>query len=269
MAAHYAREKQVFGEATPYYGWLYPPLFLLVVTPLATMPYAPALLVRQASGLAMYLAAIGTILRGMRRNDATIRRTWLLSAIAFPAVFVNLGHGQNGFLTAGLLGAALIAMPSRPAMAGVLFGLLAYKPQFALVIPIALLAAGQWRTVAAACLTVAALVLISSLAFGIDIWSAFAASAETSRKLLLEQGVILAPAIAFMICAGCGTGFRDYEISVLAACWVVPLVARSLAAATDLPFGLIAILALYGITMRRVLTDRTKAAVAAPRLVQA
>ena len=28
MAAHYAREQQIFGAATPYYGWLYPPIFL-------------------------------------------------------------------------------------------------------------------------------------------------------------------------------------------------------------------------------------------------
>jgi len=31
MAAHYARERQIFGEATPYYGWLYPPIFLFAV----------------------------------------------------------------------------------------------------------------------------------------------------------------------------------------------------------------------------------------------
>jgi len=43
MAAHHAREQQIFGAAVPYYGWLYPPLFLLVVTPLAVLPYPAAL----------------------------------------------------------------------------------------------------------------------------------------------------------------------------------------------------------------------------------
>src|SRR5436305_9337080 len=33
MAAHYAREQQIFGPSTPYYGWLYPPIFLLIATP--------------------------------------------------------------------------------------------------------------------------------------------------------------------------------------------------------------------------------------------
>jgi len=188
MAAHYARERQIFGAATPYYGWLYPPLFLLVVTPLALLPYPLALLLWQGATFALYLAVIGAILRRLRRDDATVARLWLPAAAAFPAAFINLGHGQNGFLTAGLLGAALITLPRRPVLAGVLFGLLAYKPQFGLLIPVALLAAGQWRTILAAGVTVTTLAIASAAAFGTDIWWLFAASSETSRKLLLEEG---------------------------------------------------------------------------------
>lgn len=112
----------------------------------------------------------------------------LLATAAFPAVFINLGHGQNGFLTAALLGGALIALPRRPVLAGVLLGLLAYKPQFGLVIPVALLAAGQWRSIGAAAMTVAALTLGTVAIFGPDIWTAFAASTELSRKMLLQDG---------------------------------------------------------------------------------
>ena len=71
----------------------------------------------------------------------------LLLALAFPAVLVNLGHGQNGFLTAALLGGALVVLDRRPIVAGILFGLLVYKPQFGLMIPLALVAGGHWRTV--------------------------------------------------------------------------------------------------------------------------
>ncbi len=188
MAAHHAREQQIFGAATPYYGWLYPPLFLLVVTPLALLPYPLALLVWQGATFALYLAVIGAILRPLRRDDATVAGLWLQVAAAFPAAFINLGHGQNGFLTAGLLGAALVALPRRPLLSGVLFGLLAYKPQFGLLIPAALLAAGQWRAILAAGVTVTALAIASAAAFGTDIWWLFAASTGTSRKLLLEEG---------------------------------------------------------------------------------
>jgi hypothetical protein len=117
-----------------------------------------------------------------------IARVGLLAAAAFPAVFINLGHGQNGFLTAGLLGAALWVLPRRPVLSGILFGLLAYKPQFGLLIPFALLAGGQWRSMIAAGLTVIALAAATTLAFGSGIWWVFAASTEVARKLLLEQG---------------------------------------------------------------------------------
>jgi alpha-1,2-mannosyltransferase len=187
MAAHYARERQIFGDATPYYGWLYPPFFLFVVAPLALLPYPVALAVWQGASFALYLAVIAAILRPIR-NDGTIARLWLLAAAAFPAVFVNLGHGQNGFLTAGLFGAALATLAPRPLLSGFLFGLLAYKPQFGLLIPIALLAGGHWRTFLGAGITVIALACAATLAFGPEVWRAFAASTETSRTLLLEQG---------------------------------------------------------------------------------
>ena len=43
MAAHYIREQRLFGADTPYYGWLYPPNFLLVAAPLALLAYPDAL----------------------------------------------------------------------------------------------------------------------------------------------------------------------------------------------------------------------------------
>jgi alpha-1,2-mannosyltransferase len=190
VAAHYAREQQIFGAGTPYYAWFYPPLFLLIAAPLALMPYPLALAVWQAATLAFYLSVIGAILRSVRRLHPGLASIWVLPALAYPAVFINLGHGQNGLLTAGLFGAALLTLPARPLLSGVLFGCLAYKPQFALVIPIALIAAGRWRTVAAAALTVIALAMATSLAFGTDVWFAFLASMDASRRLLLEQGSV-------------------------------------------------------------------------------
>jgi alpha-1,2-mannosyltransferase len=341
MAAHYAREQQILGTATPYYGWLYPPIFLLLAAPLALMPYPVALAVWQISTLVLYLAVIGVVVGRMGKRGMTIGPTWLAVATGFPAVLINLGHGQNGFLTAGLFGAALLALPTRQFLAGALFGLLAYKPQFALVVPVALLAAGQWRAVIAAGITVMALVALTSLVFGVDLWLAFVASTETSRKLLLEQGnvgfeklqsvfaavrmwgggiplayaaqgiasaavlcgiawtwrsacdrdlksallvvatllasphvldydlVMLALAIAFTVSAGSAGGFRDYEISLLAAAWIVPLLARGIAGVTGIPLGLLVLLAFYGLILRRAVQDRAGFASRTYRIGQA
>ena len=180
MAAHYARQQQIFGARTPYYAWFYPPFLLFVAAPLALLPYPAALVIWQAATLAFYVGVIGAILQPIRQSRPDLGYLWVLLALAFPAVFINLGHGQNGLLTAALLGAALLTLARQPLLSGTLFGLLAYKPQFALVIPIALLASNRWRAIAAAAATIVALFVLSVAAFGTEIWYAFAASTEMS-----------------------------------------------------------------------------------------
>jgi len=113
---------------------------------------------------------------------------WLLLALAYPAVFINLGHGHNGLLTAALIAGALTQLDRRPLIAGILIGLLAYKPQFGLLIPLVLAVSGRWRVFVAASVTVAALALAVTLAFGVDVWTAFLASTKFTRSVVLEQG---------------------------------------------------------------------------------
>ena len=184
-ATQYARERAIFGPSTPFYGWHYPPYFLFVAAVLALMPYGLALFVWQAVTLGLYLLVIRAIVSSVR-GGATF--DWLLLALAFPAVLINVGHGHNGFLTAARLGGGLLCLDRRPLLAGVLFGLMAYKPQFGLLIPIALAAGGYWRTIFAAATTVALLTLAATLAFGVHVWHAFLVGAEFTRSVVLEQG---------------------------------------------------------------------------------
>ncbi|MBN8961044.1 MAG: DUF2029 domain-containing protein [Rhizobiales bacterium] len=235
FALHHAREQQIFGPATPYYAWLYPPIFFLIAAPLAWLPYPAAFAVWQFGTLALYLTVIGTILRGVR-TDPAVRRNWLLVATAFPAVLVNLGHGQNGFLSAALFGAALLALPRRPLLAGILFAALAYKPQFGIAIPFALLAAGRWRTIVAACLTVAGLIVVTAWLFGIESWSAFLASASVSRKTLLESGAVgfekLQSAFAIVRLWGGGVTLA-YTVQALVSCAVIASIVWCWRSASD------------------------------------
>ena len=178
----HAREREIFGVATPFYGWHYPPFFLFVAALLAVLPYLPALALWQGATLAFYLLCIRAIVGREKRN------LWLLLAIAYPAVFINLGHGHNGFLTAALMGFALVLLDRRPVVAGILFGLLAYKPQFGLLIPLVLIATERWKTFAAAAATVGMLALAATLAFGPQVWPAFFASTAFTREVVLEAG---------------------------------------------------------------------------------
>jgi hypothetical protein len=183
----YAREKEIFGKEVPFFGWLNPPFLLLLVAPLGALPYIPALVVWQALTLALYLGGIALLLR----NQSGVFREpglWLLIALAFPAVFVNFIHGQNGLLTAALFAGALAFLDERPMLAGVLFALLVYKPQFGIMIPLALVATGRWRTLGAAAVTVIMLAAIVTTLFGWSVWNSFLASMQFAREFILEQG---------------------------------------------------------------------------------
>lgn len=96
--------------------------------------------------------------------------------------------GQNGFVTAALLGGALVLLERRPVLAGVLIGLLSFKPHIGVLIPIGLIAGGHWRAIAAAALVVVALALASVVAFGLDAWEAFFHGLSAASQSTLEQG---------------------------------------------------------------------------------
>jgi alpha-1,2-mannosyltransferase len=181
-------ERRIFGSATPFYGWHYPPFFLLLATPLAKLPYAAALILWQGLSLLFYLGAIKLLLRKSAAPSLAEDRLWLPLALGFTAVFVNLIHGQNGFLTTALFAAGLAVLDERPIVAGILFGLLCYKPQFAAVIPLVLAATGRWRVFAAGAATVAVLAGLVTALFGFDIWPAFMQSLHFTRTVVLEQG---------------------------------------------------------------------------------
>lgn len=186
-ALQHAGEQAIFGADTPFYGWHYPPFFLFIAAALALMPYLPALAVWQGATLVLYLLTIHAILRRIH-TETDAERLWLLLTFAFPAVFINIGHGHNGFLTATLIGFALLHLDRKPAIAGILFGFLAYKPQFGVMIPLILIATGRWRAFAAATATVAALTLATTLIFGPRVWEAFFASTHFTRTVVLESG---------------------------------------------------------------------------------
>ncbi len=160
-ALQFEKEKSIFGTETPFYGWHYPPVFLALAATLALMPYLLSLIIWQAASFALYLWNILSIAKDRRA---------LLPALAFPAAFINLSHGQNGFLTAALIGGGLLLLDSSPIAAGILIGLLVYKPQFGLLIPLVLIASGRWRVFFAATVTALIVCAATYFAYGAETW---------------------------------------------------------------------------------------------------
>ncbi len=179
-AIHRDAEVAALGHDFPgNYGWHYPPTFLFVAAALATLPYLAALLGWLAVTLPLYLAAVRAIMG---------ERLGILIACAFPAVMWNMLVGQNGFLTAALIGFTLVCLDTRPVVAGVLLGLLTYKPQFGILFPILLVANGQWRVIVAASATTAVLVAVSAAAFGAAAWTAFFTWLPATGEIILGDG---------------------------------------------------------------------------------
>ncbi len=137
----------------------YPPHFLLLIAPLAWLDYAPAYLVWVLITAVMFVVGVA----GLRTKGVLV--------LLAPAATAAIIYGQTGMLAAGLLVGALRAVPTRPVLAGVLFGIASCKPQLGLLIPVALLALGQWRVILVASLTVLTLVLVTSSLWGVAIWS--------------------------------------------------------------------------------------------------
>jgi len=103
-------------------------------------------------------------------------------------VLWNLSVGQNGFLTAALIGGTLIFIDRRPLLAGVCLGLLTYKPQFGLLFPLVLLVDRHWQVLVAASITAAALAAASVLAFGVQSWEAFFAWMPVTSNAVFAEG---------------------------------------------------------------------------------
>src|SRR6185312_1412544 len=105
-----ALEQPLTGRGDLFYAWAYPPIALLLVAPLALLPYLWSLAAWLLFGLGVYLQALWRILpRGLA----------LAAGLAFPAVFITIAHGQNALLSAGLMGTGLALLSAQPVAAGI------------------------------------------------------------------------------------------------------------------------------------------------------
>jgi hypothetical protein len=145
-------------------GWWYPPLFLFVAAALACLPYATALNVFSDATLLLHAGIIAAISK---------RRQAFFLAAATPWGLFGMIHGQNQFLTASIIGAALLTLERRPALCGIILGLLSYKPQLGLLFPLALAFGGYWRAFGWACAGTAFWTVLSGIAFGFDTFGPF------------------------------------------------------------------------------------------------
>jgi hypothetical protein len=180
LASMVKAERAFMPASDKVFDWLYPPSFFLVVLPLGLMPYFVAYFVWIGATLTAYVAVFRRIVTGSVAM-------WCLAG--FSGIWVNGTQGQNGFLTAALAAAGLIALPKRPVLAGVFLGLVTLKPHLALLFPVALLAIGAWRALASSAVTAVAFVGLGTAVLGRATLKAFLADLPDAR-MFVETGAV-------------------------------------------------------------------------------
>jgi hypothetical protein len=157
------------------YQWAYPPTYQLLILPLALMPYGVALTVFLGLTFGAFAAALSGLpqLAGYR-----------LALLCSPAIFLCAISGQNGMLMAALFAGGFALLERRPFWAGLLFAALAFKPQMGVLLPVALLAAGQWRTLLGTATGVFCLGGAATAVFGVGLWTLFFEHLEIAQRLV-------------------------------------------------------------------------------------
>lgn len=178
FAAFHAFEQSVTAQNIQYYHYSYPPVLPLLTLPLAFIPYVPALFVWLGTTWYAFYRAL----------RLTGQAGALLLSLAAPALFINAVAGQNGAMSAALLGGGLVLIDRRPVVAGILFGMMIYKPHLALMLPIALLAGRRWLVVLVTGATTVLLVATSVAVYGVDAWLHYLRNVDLLRTVILEDG---------------------------------------------------------------------------------
>lgn len=172
-----------FGGRDALIPFDYPPSFGLVLAPLAMLPLGAAFLIFTATTLALYLGVL-------RRLAGPF--FWTVLMTIAPLILVNLRMGQNGLLTGALAGLSAAAILSRRSgLGGCAAGLLAFKPQVAVMLPVLFALRRDWTALAVATATATLLMLLAVLAFGADSIPGFLASTAVLAGLMTDGSLHL------------------------------------------------------------------------------
>lgn len=149
------------GDFAPF---AYPPILAALFVPFTLLSFLGGYVVYMAllAGAAIWAAFAAMDVLGVRSPDW--RRVGLLGVLTLPAAFRSYTGAQNGTITLLVLGLGYRRLQlGDPWRAGLILGLLWYKPQFALPVAGLLLVAGWWRAA------------LASLVPGVALWAATAA----------------------------------------------------------------------------------------------
>ena len=143
----------------------YPPHFPIYFWLFGQLPYPVAFFAWQFLSLALLTLAAWS----------AFGRCWWAArfTVLAPATFICLWAAQTGLFGSALLIAGMGFLGRRPILAGVLIGLLTFKPTLGLLIPFAIMARGHWSAFISAVVTAGTLIFVSLLVYGVEAWTTY------------------------------------------------------------------------------------------------
>ncbi|MFN3890262.1 MAG: glycosyltransferase family 87 protein [Beijerinckiaceae bacterium] len=157
--------------------WTYPPPFNLVTSGLAKLPFGSSYFLFTGASFASFMLVL-----------------WLIAPREFPrvlllavtSIIIMLICGQNGFLTASIVGLFALLYLRQSLWAGAVLGLMIFKPHLVIGIGLWLLLRRDTGQLLAASIVAIGLCLASTVAFGPAIWTSFLqATADASSSLIM------------------------------------------------------------------------------------
>jgi alpha-1,2-mannosyltransferase len=161
--------------------FVYPPLVLPIFSAFALLPLALSYIVY--CSLSLTVSAFLLRFAGF---------PWwcIILGLISPAASTWLYGGQLDLICGAIMVYGLSRLECAPGFAGLALSLLAIKPQLALLVPVAVLARGQWKAVLTGALGMACFAAVSLLYWRNASWAGFLHEGQANMRALLEAPFI-------------------------------------------------------------------------------
>jgi hypothetical protein len=187
----------------------YPPSALPLMAPFGLLPFWPAFWLWTLLSAAAFWTAARRITSG------------LLLTFVTPPMILALVLGQTTLWIGALLIWGIVLLPKRPLLAGLLFGVAAaIKPQFAILLPIALLAGRHWPAILGSAGGFAAMLFLS-LPFGPFLWHDWASVLGEHPAIVSGYGLNVLGTSPMMALKVLGLPLYLHAVFVVLAVWLV------------------------------------------------
>ena len=187
--------------------YISPPPVAWLAVPLTPLPYAVA----YWTWSALLLAALVAAWFWAAPQAGRARVIYLVAAVGWLPVIYGLQLGQPGLIVAaGVAASYALLKANHPWWAGIALGAVVFKPQLAFLLPLALVAARQYRAFAGSVIALGALAVLSIIALGPSGVTAYLDRLNFASNVPVNQALTL--------------GFRPAQVFI--AAWTMLIVYR-------------------------------------------